>query len=153
MIADYYFVRKITKIEQIDRLEIAASWVLKPVARKGGQGVLVKIEEKNELKKYAAELLKIYPSLIVEEYIRGDDFRFLILDGRLLGAVKRISPTIVGDGRHNVGQLIEFANQNERGRGANTAKAATRPECYWTGCSRNNFNKFPFACLNNHSIF
>lgn len=119
--------RKITKIEQIDRLEIAGPWVLKPVARKGGQGVLVKIKEKNELKKYAAELLKIYPSLIVEEYVKGDDFRFLILDGRLLGAVKRISPTIMGDGRHNVGQLIEFANQNERGRGANLDAAFLKP--------------------------
>lgn len=88
---------------------------------------MVNIKEKNELKKCAAELLKIYPSLIIEEYVRGDDFRLLILDGRLLGAVKRIPPTIKGDGRHNVGQLIEFANQNERGRGNDLDASFLKP--------------------------
>lgn len=119
--------QKITRPEQIDKIKFSGPWVIKPVARKGGQGVLVNIKERNELKKCAADLLKTYPSLIVEKHIKGDDYRLLILGDRLLGAVKRIPPAVKGDGRHNIEQLIEFANQNERGRGANLDASFLKP--------------------------
>jgi len=109
-------LQKITKPEQISRIKIPAPWVIKPVARKGGESVLVNIREIEELKKYGKKLLKIYPSLVVEEYISGNDFRLLVLGNRLLAAAKRIPPIVKGDGSHNAGKLIELANQNERGR-------------------------------------
>jgi cyanophycin synthetase len=48
--------------------------------------------------------------LLVEEQVAGANYRLLLLDGRLVDAVERAQPTIVGDGRHSVRALIERAN-------------------------------------------
>ena len=48
--------------------------------------------------------------VIVEEQIDGDDLRLLYLDGELLDAIRRLPPTVRGDGSSSIEQLIEAEN-------------------------------------------
>lgn len=104
--------KKITGLEQINKINIAAPWVIKPVALTEGRGVIIGIKNKKELQYYCRQLFKKYSSLIIEKFIPGQDFRLLILENKLLGGVKRIPPTIKGDGRHTIKELIEISNRH-----------------------------------------
>ncbi|MDM8514649.1 hypothetical protein QUF76_00485 [Desulfobacterales bacterium HSG16] len=50
--------------------------------------------------------------IIVEEYVTGDNYRLLYLDGRFLSATARMPCTIIGNGVHTLRQLIEKENRN-----------------------------------------
>lgn len=105
---------QINQVKQIDQIKIRGPWVIKPVNQTMGRDVFIKIKDKKELQKIAKWLFKKYHSLIVEEFINGQDYRLLILDGKLIGAVKRIPARLKGDGKHNIRQLINLSNQNQR---------------------------------------
>lgn len=109
---------KINQAKQIDQIEIPAPWVIKPANQTRGKNVIVKIKTRKKLKRVASQLLKKYRYLIVEQFIRGSDFRLLMLENKLLGAVERIPPRIKGDGKQTIKQLIEMANKKERKREA-----------------------------------
>jgi cyanophycin synthetase len=53
---------------------------------------------------------------MIEAFVEGDDHRLMVVDGRLVAAIRRDPPTVVGDGQRSVRSLIDGLNQ---GRGAN----------------------------------
>ena len=44
---------------------------------------------------------------LLQTYIPGRDYRVLYLDGEILVAYERIPPTIIGDGKNTIKNLIE----------------------------------------------
>ena len=48
--------------------------------------------------------------LLIEHQIPGENYRLLFLDGVLIDAIRRSSPTLAGDGRHRVGELVDRMN-------------------------------------------
>ena len=48
---------------------------------------------------------------IIEEYFKGDDFRFLVLKGKVIAIAKRIPPFVVGDGKKTLKRLIDEFNK------------------------------------------
>lgn len=105
---------KINNVKQIDKIKFSGPWVIKPVDQGKGRDVIIKIKTKDKLKKIARTLFKKYRYLIIEQFIKGKDYRLLILDKKMLGAVRRIPARITGDGIHNIKQLIEISNKKER---------------------------------------
>jgi cyanophycin synthetase len=103
-----------------DRSELAGAaekigWpcVVKPMDRGGGKGVTTGIVDINSLEagfKHA----KRYSNkpLMVEECIPGDDHRLTVVDGRLIAAIRREPPSVVGDGISTVDQLVKVCNHN-----------------------------------------
>jgi len=97
--------------------EIKFPLVVKPTNGSQGGAVTVDIQNKEWLEK-AIEETKRYNSLkrsrpnafLVEEYIPGDDFRFLILDGKVLTVLMRKPAYVVGDGQKTIGELIDEYN-------------------------------------------
>jgi cyanophycin synthetase len=65
--------------------------------------------------------------VIVETYVTGDDHRLLVVNGELVAATRRTPGHVVGDGKHNIVQLIENVNQDPR-RGVGHEKVLTRLE-------------------------
>jgi D-alanine-D-alanine ligase-like ATP-grasp enzyme len=55
--------------------------------------------------------------LLLERQLRGDVHRLLVLDGRLLDTVRRRRPTVVGDGKSAVRELIHRENARRREAG------------------------------------
>lgn len=105
---------RINKLEQIDEIKIPGPWVVKPIKQTMGKDVTVKIKTVKGLKKNCQRLFKKYKYLLVEQFIPGKDYRLLILDKKLLGAVRRIPARIKGDGIKTIKQLIEQSNQQRR---------------------------------------
>lgn len=60
-------------------------------------------------------------SVIVEEYIPGKEYRFLVIGGRVIGVLHRVPANVAGDGIHSIRQLAALKNKNPlRGRGYKT---------------------------------
>ncbi len=86
--------------------------VIKPKQGIGGKGVSIlpsNLEEVQKSYEFAKQSDK--KNLVLgEEYIEGDNFRFLTLDKEVIGIVKRLPPTIVGDGKNSIQNLIIQTN-------------------------------------------
>ena len=82
-----------------------------------GQAVSVAIKDEywlqialKEVFKYNRRKLGKPESYLIEEYIPGDDYRILVLDGKALTVLMRKPAYVVGDGKHNIDELITEYN-------------------------------------------
>lgn len=86
--------------------------VVKPARDTGaGQGVHTNIFTNFQLVTTTAALARSSPQLQIEQQVEGNTYRLLVLDGCLLDAVKRQPPTVTGDGRRTIRQLVMLTNQ------------------------------------------
>lgn len=95
--------------------ELGYPVVIKPIKGTGGRGVIANIKNEQELVKaleYVRKKLN-YPHIILEQYFEGNDYRIYVLDGKVIGALKRIRANVVGNGKDSIRTLIEKKN-NER---------------------------------------
>ncbi|BBI63742.1 hypothetical protein HSBAA_50480 [Vreelandella sulfidaeris] len=53
-------------------------------------------------------------SVIVEQYIRGEDHRLLVIDGKLVAAARRRPAHVVGDGVATLQALVDAENHDPR---------------------------------------
>jgi cyanophycin synthetase len=63
--------------------------------------------------------------VIVESYIPGNDYRVLVVDGRVIAAAQLMPPTVTGDGSSSIGVLIDAVNADPR-RGHGHSRALTK---------------------------
>lgn len=93
--------------------------VVKPSGGSGGFGVTTGVDSRKRL--WAATVASGSASYrqkpMIEEEIEGDSYRLLFLDGKLIDAVKRCRPTVVGDGKSTIRQLIDSENKERLGSG------------------------------------
>ena len=85
--------------------------VVKPAGGTGGgRGVITGITTPEALRD-AAKRASMYDSdLVVEEQVEGASYRLLFLDGEFIDAVRRDPPSVIGDGKRTIKQLIKDAN-------------------------------------------
>ncbi len=97
--------------------------VIKPTGLTAGKGVSVGIDTLDKAKEafeYAKEKVQgegrpsWQKKLMIEEQIQGDDYRLLVIDGKLEVVTKRIPAFIIGDGESNIEELINKENQNPK---------------------------------------
>lgn len=92
--------------------------VIKPLNGNEGRGVTTNIRSVTDAVFGFQLAKKISPTVIIEEFINGNDYRFLVIDYKLVAVAERIPATITGDGKSTIFELIEKENQNiERGAG------------------------------------
>lgn len=98
--------------------ELGYPLVIKPLDSNHGRGITTYIStaEKASIAYQAAK--KFSNSVIVEHFIKGDDYRFLVVNYKLAAVAKRIPAAVTGDGMSTIKELIELANQDSR-RGHN----------------------------------
>ena len=88
--------------------EIGRPLVVKPVSGTGGgQGVTTGITDAKSLRRAARLASRFNPDLIAEEQIEGASHRLLYLDGRLIDAIRRDPPRLIGDGKSTIQQLMK----------------------------------------------
>ena len=91
--------------------------VLKPTNGAGGKGVISNIKSNEDFIK-ALKYVKYelgYKDIIVEQYFNGEDIRVYVVGEKVIGAIKRVSPTVVGNGIDNIMALIAEKN-NQRNK-------------------------------------
>jgi cyanophycin synthetase len=63
--------------------------------------------------------------VIVESYITGSDYRFLIIGGKLAAVAERVPASVTGDGVRTIRELVESTNADPR-RGIGHEKVLTK---------------------------
>jgi len=98
-----------------------APLVVKPLDGNQGRGVSLNLSTPEQVTDAFDAACQISPDVIVEEMLRGHDYRVIVVNGRMVAAAQRIPPHVWGDGRHSIHELIELANRDPR-RGKNHDK-------------------------------
>lgn len=92
--------------------DTGAPCVVKPVDGAGGSATTPGVRTAGDLRRARMRAARAHRRLMIERQVPGDVYRVLLLDGRLLGAIRRRPPTLTGDGRSTIAELI--AAENER---------------------------------------
>jgi cyanophycin synthetase len=99
--------------------------VVKPVDGNQGRGVSLNLSSPEQVSEAFDAAVAISPGVIVEEMLRGLDYRVVIVNGRMVAAAQRIPAHVWGDGKHTIRDLIDLANKDPR-RGKDHEKPLTR---------------------------
>jgi cyanophycin synthetase len=88
--------------------------VIKPIDGNHGKGATTKIKNEEEARR-AFQLAKNYSHrIILERWVKGSDFRLLVINHQLVAAAKRTPAHVVGDGKSTIKQLIDAVNADPR---------------------------------------
>ena len=97
--------------------------VVKPAdGTAGGDGVTTGIETRRQVLSAAVRAAGYSPKLLIEEEVQGNTIRLLYLDGALLDAIQRNPPTVLGDGKADISQLVQKLNRRRLNAGYKLAQ-------------------------------
>ncbi len=95
----------------------------------GGVGVITGVHSHRRLAHAAAAASVVFGSeLLIEEQVSGDNYRLLYLDGRLVDAVVRGAPSVVGDGHSTVRELFDRSNEARLAQGPAACQSLLRAD-------------------------
>lgn len=101
----------------MELLHQAGEVVVKPVAANHGRGISIGLQTEKELLaavNLARRTPSMQPDVIVQEMLHGKEYRFLVLNGKVLAVAHRVPPNVTGDGVHTVAELIDIKNRDPR---------------------------------------
>jgi len=110
-------------VEEAERLGFPV--VLKPLDGNHGNAVAIGLKTPQEVRDAFALASAVSPSVIVESFLPGNDYRILVIDGRVVAVAQRVPGHVVGDGVHTIAELVEITNSDPR-RGFGHEKVLTR---------------------------
>lgn len=89
--------------------------VIKPLTGQKGKFVFLNIKNVPGGQSAVKEVLKNYPDgCLIESYHPGNDYRFFVLNFKVIGVAQRLTPTITGNGKSTIKQLIDQENIKRR---------------------------------------
>ena len=94
--------------------EIGASVVVKPLKGNQGKRVVVGLTTEQEVRDAFALANYRNSDVLVEQQVFGDDYRLLIIGGKLVAAARRDPPSVAGDGKQSIRELVAIANEDPR---------------------------------------
>jgi cyanophycin synthetase len=101
--------------------------VTKPLDGNHGRGVGLDLRTEREVragfKRAVREARR--GQVIVESFVTGNDYRVLVIGGRMVAVAERVPANVIGDGTHAVAELVDTTNQDPR-RGVGHEKVLTR---------------------------
>ncbi|MDO4667627.1 MAG: bifunctional glutamate--cysteine ligase GshA/glutathione synthetase GshB [Streptococcus sp.] len=93
--------------------------VIKPKSTNFGLGISI-FQEPANFENYQKALKIAFSedtSVLVEEFISGTEYRFLVLDNKCEAVLLRVPANVIGDGVHTIRELVAIKNKNPlRGR-------------------------------------
>ncbi len=98
--------------------ELKCAVAVKPADSNQGKGITLNVQNETELKRAFEIALSFSNSILIEECLKGKDYRVLVVDGKIVAASERLPAHVTGNGINNLQELIEIENQNPlRGEG------------------------------------
>lgn len=96
--------------------------VVKPLDTNFGLGITIcESSDTNLLNQAIKHAFEYSDPIIIEQYISGDEYRLLVIDGVVEGVITRKNANIIGDGQSTIEQLIAKKNASPlRSRGYRT---------------------------------
>ena len=89
--------------------------VIKPTTT--NHGIAVSFAEPGDKKSYVKavnEAFKFGETILVEEFLEGEEYRLLVVNDKVCSIVKRIPANVVGDGDHTIKELIDIKNDDPK---------------------------------------
>jgi cyanophycin synthetase len=101
--------------------------VVKPLDGNHGRGVQLDLGDETAVRQAfpAAQAESRRGWVIVETYVKGNDYRVLVVGGRMAALAERVPAHVTGDGTHTVAELVAETNADPR-RGVGHEKVLTR---------------------------
>lgn len=97
--------------------------VIKPKSTNFGLGItILKENNKEEVYRRAVEIAFSHDnSILIEEFVRGKEYRFFVIDNQVCGILHRVPANVKGDGKNSIRELIIEKNKDSlRGKGYRT---------------------------------
>ncbi|WP_242944078.1 bifunctional glutamate--cysteine ligase GshA/glutathione synthetase GshB [Clostridium sp. N3C] len=94
--------------------------VVKPKSTNFGKGVFIlkNIKSLEEYKKAVEQALSYDSIVLIEEFISGKEYRFLVIGDEVAGVLHRVPANVVGDGKSTIEELVNEKNKDPlRGEG------------------------------------
>lgn len=88
--------------------------VIKPLDGNHGKGASINLNSPEDALEAFHHAKKYSRKVIIEKFIKGFDFRVLVIDNRMVAAAQRVPAHVKGDGKHTVQQLIDIENKDSR---------------------------------------
>ena len=88
--------------------------VVKPQDGNQGRGVTTNVTTKEQVLAGYAAALEESSSVIVEKFAPGNDYRLLVVNGKVVAASRREPAQVMGDGRTSIRELVEIENRDPR---------------------------------------
>ena len=112
----------------VQMIRIPYPVVVKPVDGEGGQLVFINIRSPSELghilrtrflshqhttsdpwaATYVFKKKKLPQTIVIEEFVRGEDYRILCYKNKIIDIFHRVRPYVVGDGVHTLRELVRI---------------------------------------------
>jgi cyanophycin synthetase len=101
--------------------------VIKPLDGNHGRGVHLDLRSEEAVRAafHGALAQSRSGDVVVETYVAGNDYRCLVIGGKVAAIAERVPASVTGDGEHTVRQLVDTANTDPR-RGIGHEKVLTR---------------------------
>ncbi len=93
-----------------EALEQFGKIILKPSDSRAGKGVHSNITSFKDACVLYTTLKTIYPNIIAEKIIEGDEYRVLVINGKVFAVAQYVPPSVTGDGMCSISALIEKEN-------------------------------------------
>lgn len=90
--------------------------VIKPSNTDHGKGVTVGVSGEPDLIRaiiYACKESE-RADILIQEMVHGQEFRFLVVNGRTVYVAHRMPPSVIGDGKRTLRELVEIENTDPR---------------------------------------
>ncbi len=94
--------------------EVGLPVVVKPQDGNQGKGISVNLTTEEQVRKAYQVAVSFFDDIMVEKYLPGHDWRFLVIGDKLIAAARRDPPLVVGDGTHTVRELVDIVNSDPR---------------------------------------
>ncbi len=107
--------------------QIGGQVVVKPLGGSQGASLTIGVHSGAAAGAAYAKAAQEGDAVLVEAYLPGNDYRVLVIDGRMAAAAELRPASVTGDGEHTISQLVDIVNTDPR-RGAGHARELTRIE-------------------------
>jgi cyanophycin synthetase len=94
--------------------EIGLPVVVKPQYGNHGRGVATNLQDRQQVEAAYHAAREEGSSIICERHAPGDDYRVLVIGGKMVAAARREPAHVIGDGQSTVQHLIDIVNQDPR---------------------------------------
>lgn len=97
--------------EQLADMEIGPAYVCKPLYGTDGHAVGMHKLDVADMEMHIDAYRDTYQYWMVEEQIAGEDLRIQVIGGKIAAACRRLPAYVVGDGEHNLEELLALYNE------------------------------------------
>ncbi|WP_411350109.1 hypothetical protein [Paenibacillus sp. WLX2291] len=91
------------------------SLVVKPLDASSGNGVTLDVRTPQQLAEAIQDAAVFSQQIMLQQYVQGNDYRVLVIDGKVVAATEYSPAYLVGDGQRTIGEhLAELNRQHLR---------------------------------------